>query len=53
MKPMLKVIIIALTTMVLSACGLIDTEQAQEVVELRQQILEIQINEVDPLVDQI
>ena len=53
MKPMLKVIIIALTTMALSACGLIDTEQAKEVVELRKQILEIQINEVDPLVDQI
>lgn len=38
---------------VVSACGLVDTERAQEVVDLRTQILEIQINEVDPLVNEI
>ena len=53
MKSMVKVILIGLTTLALSACGLINPEEARSVVELRTQILEIQTNEVDPLVDQI
>ena len=36
-----------------SACGLVDTERAQDVVDLKTRILEIQINEVDPLVNEI
>ena len=53
MKLMMKIILLGLVTVALSACGLIDEEEAQSVVKLRSQILEIQTNEVDPLVDQI
>ena len=35
------------------ACGIVDAEAAQSVLDMRAQILEIQTNEVDPLVQQI
>ena len=35
------------------ACGVVDAEAAQSVLDLRSQILEIQTNEVDPMVQKI
>ncbi len=35
------------------ACGIVDAEAAQSVLDMRAQILEIQTNEVDPLVQQM
>ena len=45
--------VLILSASILAACGIIDTEQAEGVVELRTQILEIQTNEVEPLTQQI
>ena len=35
------------------ACGVVDTEQAQEAFDLKEQVLTIQVEEIDPLIDQI
>ena len=35
------------------ACGIVDSEAAQDVVDIRSQILDIQTNEVDPLMAQL
>ena len=37
--------------MFLTACGLVDREQAQEVLDIKSQVLEMQITQVDPLID--
>ena len=37
----------------IAACGIVDTEQAQEALDLKAQVLEIKANEIDPLIDQI
>ena len=46
-------LLLGLSAVILAGCGIIDTEQAEGVVELRTQILEIQTNEVEPLTQQI
>ena len=33
----------------LMACGVVDTEQAQEAFDLKEQVLTIQVEEIDPL----
>ena len=37
----------------IAACGIVDTEQAQEALDLKAQVLTIQDVEIDPLIDQI
>ena len=37
----------------LMACGVVDTEQAQEAFDRKEQVLTIQVEEIDPLIDQI
>ena len=44
--------IIALSVFV-TGCGIIDTEQAGEALALKEQVLRLQIEELDPLVDQL
>jgi len=52
-KALMKMSVIGIIGATFAACGVVDVEQAQGVVDLRARILEIQTNEVDPLVDQI
>ena len=52
-KALMKMSVIGIIGAAFAACGVVDVEQAQGVVDLRARILEIQTNEVDPLVDQI
>ena len=49
----LKTIIALSFPLALLACGIVDTEQAQSVVDLRAKILEIQTTQVDPLISEI
>ena len=50
-KALMKMSVIGIIGATFAACGVVDVEQAQGVVDLRARILEIQTNEVDPLVD--
>ena len=52
-KALMKISVIGIVGAAFAACGVVDVEQAQGVVDLRARILEIQTNEVDPLVEQI
>ena len=52
-KALMKISVIGIVGAAFAACGIVDVEQAQGVVDLRARILEIQTTEVDPLVDQI
>ncbi|SVA24538.1 uncharacterized protein METZ01_LOCUS77392, partial [marine metagenome] len=52
-KALMKISVIGIVGAAFVACGIVDVEQAQGVVDLRARILEIQTNQVDPLVDQI
>ena len=52
-KALMKMSVIGIIGAAFAACGVVDVEQAQGVVDLRARILEIQTNEVDPLVEQI
>ena len=52
-KALMKISVIGIAGAAFAACGVVDVEQAQGVVDLRARILEIQTNEVDPLVEQI
>ncbi len=40
-------------SVLLSACGLVDTEAAGEAVALKEQVLRIQTEQLDPLLDQL
>ena len=44
---------IGLLSVFIAACGIVDTEQAQEALDLKAQVLEIQANEIDPLFDPV
>ena len=44
---------IGLLSVFIAACGIVDTEQAQEALDLKAQVLEIKASEIDPLMDQI
>jgi len=48
-----KISLIAFLSIFLSACGLINTEQAQEVLDIKKQVLEMQMTQVEPLIDRI
>ena len=50
---LVKVISIGLLSIFLAACGLVDTEQAQEAIDLKTQVLEIKSTQIDPLMDEI
>ena len=52
-KALMKISIIGIVGAAFTACGIVDVEQAQGVVDLRARILEIQTTEVNPLIDQI
>ena len=52
-KALMKISVIGIIGAAFVACGIVDVEQAQGVVDLRARILEIQTSQVDPLVDQI
>ncbi len=52
-KALMKISVIGIVGAAFVACGIVDVEQAQGVVDLRARILEIQTKQVDPLVDQI
>ena len=52
-KALMKISVIGIVGAAFVACGIVDVEQAQGVVDLRARILEIQTSQVDPLVDQI
>ena len=49
----MKISVIGIVGAAFAACGIVDVEQAQGVVDLRARILEIQTTEVNPLIDQI
>ena len=40
-------------SILLSACGLVDTEAAGEAIALKEQVLRIQTEQLDPLLDQL
>ena len=50
---LLKVASIGLLSTFLAACGIVDTEQAQEAIDLKTQVLEIKATQIDPLMDEI
>ena len=52
-KALMKMSVIGIIGAAFVACGVVDVEQAQGVVDLRARILEIQTKQVDPLVEQI
>ena len=52
-KALMKMSVIGIIGAAFMACGVVDVEQAQGVVDLRARILEIQTKQVDPLVEQI
>ena len=52
-KALMKISVIGIVGAAFAACGIVDVEQAQGVVDLRARILEIQTSEVNPLIDQI
>tara|TARA_B100000959_G_scaffold35074_1_gene33485 strand:+ start:451 stop:3306 length:2856 start_codon:yes stop_codon:yes gene_type:complete len=52
-KALMKMSVIGIVGAAFVACGIVDVEQAQGVVDLRARILEIQTSQVDPLIDQI
>jgi DNA repair exonuclease SbcCD ATPase subunit len=50
---LVKVASIGLLSIFLAACGIVDTEQAQEAIDLKTQVLEIKTTQIDPLMDEI
>ena len=52
-KALMEISVIGIVGAAFVACGIVDVEQAQGVVDLRARILEIQTTQVDPLVEQI
>ena len=48
-----KVASVALLSIFLAACGIVDTEQAQEAIDLKTQVLEIKTSQIDPLMEEI
>ena len=50
---LVKVASVGLLSIFLAACGIVDTEQAQEAIDLKTQVLEIKTTQIDPLMEEI
>ena len=50
---LVKATSVGLLSVFLAACGIVDTEQAQEAIDLKTQVLEIKTTQIDPLMDEI
>ena len=50
---LVKVASVGLLSIFLAACGIVDTELAQEAIDLKTQVLEIKTTQIDPLMEEI
>ena len=53
LNPSLLTILSIASLIFLLGCGVVDTEQTQNVVDLKARILDIQTNQVDPLIEDL
>ena len=48
-----KITMISIISIALTACGIVDTEAANEALDLKAQVLDIQANQIEPILEQL